>query len=127
MVPLSSWDQREINHKDPEQVRRRHEFVLEAWAKGWSSTRIAKASGYKFSTIPNILDLARSEGDPRAERRKPDIIQILQRRAAVLNLWAKGWRSGAIARVTGYQANSVNRIVLYARNKGDVRATKRRG
>lgn len=69
-VPLPSWDQHETNHKDPEQVRRRHEFVLDAWVYGRNSSWIARKSGYQTSGVYRVLDLARAEGDPRAVRRR---------------------------------------------------------
>lgn len=61
---------------------------------------------------------------PAARHR--DRKQILRRHATVLNLWIRGWRSGAIARVTGYQATTIKDIIARARVNGDVRAVRRR-
>ena len=70
LLPLNWWDASEINQRDAEQVQRRHEFILDAWAYGWTDRKIAEAVRMQVGSVIRVVRTARKQGDARAVRRR---------------------------------------------------------
>jgi len=104
------------------------EFVLNAWARGETSVRIATRIGSSPGYVRTLVKIARDGGDERAVNRGRTSNVSVRRidYDAVLDRWYAGWPAAQIALFIGTSPKTVQDVVNTLRRRGDHRAVRRK-
>lgn len=106
------------------------DLILDAWARGESSSKIADRVGSSPGYVRTIVKVARENGDARALSRGQPGVSYRSSPSldhdAILDRWSWGWATSEIARFAGTTPKTIYGMLINYRRRGDRRAVLRK-